>query len=75
MPRIVKYAANRAAKNISSLDNHTTVPTLTMLGRSGGPCSREAGIAVWVATDDIMAVPHTEGDRGLRTWPTDTIGA
>src|SRR5262245_7555893 len=31
---IVKYAAKSAAKNISSLDNQTIVPTLTMLGRS-----------------------------------------
>ncbi len=32
--RIVKYDANRAAKNISSLDSQMIVPTLTMLGRS-----------------------------------------
>ena len=32
--RIVKYDANRAAKNISSLDSQMMVPTLTMLGRS-----------------------------------------
>jgi hypothetical protein len=32
--RIVKYAAKRAAKNISSLESQTIVPTLTMLGRS-----------------------------------------
>ena len=32
--RIVKYIANRAAKNISSLESQTMVPTLTMLGRS-----------------------------------------
>jgi hypothetical protein len=29
----VKNIANRPAKNISSLDSHTIVPTLTMLGR------------------------------------------
>jgi hypothetical protein len=29
----VKYIANRPAKNISSLESHTIVPTLTMLGR------------------------------------------
>src|SRR3954470_643194 len=44
--RIVKYDANRAAKNISSLDSQMIVPTLTMLGRSWCPCSREAGIVV-----------------------------
>ncbi len=32
--RTVKYAANRAAKNISSLESQMIVPTLTMLGRS-----------------------------------------
>jgi hypothetical protein len=32
--RIVKYDANRAAKNISSLESQMMVPTLTMLGRS-----------------------------------------
>ena len=31
--RTVKYIANRPAKNISSLDSQTIVPTLTMLGR------------------------------------------
>src|SRR5919198_4074979 len=31
--RIVKYIANSAAKNMSSDDNHTIVPTLTRLGR------------------------------------------
>jgi hypothetical protein len=28
----VKNIANKPAKNINSLDNHTMVPTLTMLG-------------------------------------------
>ncbi|GAB2940157.1 hypothetical protein GCM10027280_30690 [Micromonospora polyrhachis] len=28
-----KYIANNAAKNISSLESHTIVPTLTMFGR------------------------------------------
>jgi hypothetical protein len=31
--RIEKYIANSPAKNINSLDSHTMVPTLTMLGR------------------------------------------
>jgi hypothetical protein len=30
--RIEKYIANRAAKNISSLESQMIVPTLTMLG-------------------------------------------
>src|SRR5919202_6041372 len=31
--RIVKYIANSPAKNISSLDSHTIVPTCTRFGR------------------------------------------
>ncbi|GAA2185109.1 hypothetical protein GCM10009848_13530 [Micromonospora lupini] len=31
--RIEKYIAKSAAKNMSSLESHTIVPTLTMLGR------------------------------------------
>ena len=37
MLRIVKYAANNAAKNISSLESHTMVPTVTMDGRPSWP--------------------------------------
>ena len=32
-----KYTAKRPAKNISSEDNQTMVPTATMLGRVAGP--------------------------------------
>src|SRR4051794_24406852 len=35
--RMVKYIANRPAKNISSLESQTMVPTETMLGRETGP--------------------------------------
>jgi hypothetical protein len=31
--RVVKYIAKRAAKNMSSLESHTIVPTATKLGR------------------------------------------
>ena len=58
--RIVKYDANRAAKNISSLESQMIVPTLTMLGRSWCPCSREAGIA-------LLLSPRAPLCRGLRT--------
>ncbi len=34
--RMVKYIANRPAKNMSSEDNQTIVPTLTRLGRLAG---------------------------------------
>ena len=60
----MKYDANRAAKNISSLDSHTMVPTLTMLGRSWCPCRRDAGITeVVVATGAIMSVTTPHGTR------------
>src|SRR3954471_23443233 len=36
--RIVKYMANSAAKNISSLESQTMVPTLTTLGLIRDPC-------------------------------------
>ncbi len=50
----MKYDANSAAKNISSLESQMIVPTATMLGRSWCPWSREAGIvAVLVATDSL----------------------
>ena len=44
--RIVKYAANRAAKNISSEASHTMVPTATMSGRPSRPRSRDWGMRV-----------------------------
>ena len=34
--RIVKYIANRAAKNISSDESHTMVPTAVVSGRLAG---------------------------------------
>ena len=52
--RSMKYAANSAAKNISSLDNHTHTPIETMSGRPLGEfsldgetsCKAPDGIAV-----------------------------
>ena len=44
--RAVKYIANSPAKNISSLESHTMVPTLTMFGLFS-ECTR-----------DVMAVPE-----------------
>src|SRR3954454_20237939 len=61
--RIVKYDANSAAKNISSLESQMMVPTLTMLGRSWCPCRREAGIAVAVATRSLCREPRTRAPR------------
>src|SRR3954465_507412 len=62
--RIVKYDAKRAAKNISSLESQMIVPTLTMLGRSWCPCSREAGIVEAVATEVIMSRALAGGHPG-----------
>ncbi|GAA0630175.1 hypothetical protein GCM10009547_37390 [Sporichthya brevicatena] len=53
--RIVKYIANRAAKNISSDDNHTIVPTLTMFGRLTAPCAGGLSTAWAVTTGVIMS--------------------
>ena len=44
--RAVKYIANSPAKNISSLESHTMVPTLTIFGRFS-ECTR-----------DVIAVPE-----------------
>src|SRR5581483_11851528 len=54
---IVKYIANNAAKNMSSDDNQTIVPTLTRLGR----LARARGavsIADAVATGSIITAPE-----------------
>src|SRR3954469_19097500 len=76
--RMVKYDANRAAKNISSLESQMIVPTLTMLGRSWCPCSREAGIVEAVATEVIMsralAGGHPDPLGGRRFIPVPSRG-
>src|SRR5690242_3051756 len=53
--RTVKYMANSAAKNMSSDDSHTMVPTATLLGRSGA-AGAPLGVtsAVAVATRGIL---------------------
>ncbi|GAB3876327.1 hypothetical protein GCM10029964_022830 [Kibdelosporangium lantanae] len=50
----VKNMANSPAKNISSLDSHTIVPTLTMFGRFS-ECTRELIEGDAVVTRRIMA--------------------
>ncbi|GGC83184.1 hypothetical protein GCM10011512_07410 [Tersicoccus solisilvae] len=45
--RSVKYIANRAAKNMISLESHTIVPTDTMFGRFRAGCAW--GLGAWVA--------------------------
>src|SRR3954447_14003236 len=53
--RTVKYMANSAAKNISSLDSHTIVPTLTTLGLMRDPCDGTFSRAEADATEGILA--------------------
>ncbi|GLW21157.1 hypothetical protein Mame01_12000 [Microbispora amethystogenes] len=56
--RMVKYIANSAAKNMSSEDNHTMVPTWTRFGRLD-PCGLVVVvIADAVATPSIIAAPQ-----------------
>src|SRR6201986_2174122 len=55
----VKYIANKAAKNISSEDSQTMVPTLTRFGRLAGV--RGAVSTVAVATKQLLRQPV--GDR------------
>ncbi len=70
--RTVKYIAKSAAKNISSLESHTIVPTLTMFGRVSEwtlPVSKVA-----VATGVIMArplPPSSAGSQGVSEPPPD----
>src|SRR5215470_12651569 len=58
--RIVKYIANRPAKNINSLDSHTMVPTWTMFGRF------TAGCAGGLPTADAVATPTLFPPLGIR---------
>src|SRR3954452_17201417 len=53
--RIVKYMAKRPAKNISSLDSQTMVPTLTMLGR----------VSEWTLLDSKLAVAAVDVTTAL----------
>src|SRR5919199_5977640 len=65
--RAVKYMANSPAKNISSLESQTIVPTLTMFGRVR-ECTREVSkvpLATGaVVTGVIMASGHGRHDLG-----------
>src|ERR1700761_8220310 len=55
--RIVKYIANSAAKNISSLDNQMMVPTLTRFGRLAG-VRGTGSVRDAVATNAIITTPR-----------------
>src|ERR1700760_3974122 len=55
--RIVKYIANSAAKNMSSLDNQMMVPTLTRFGRLAG-VRGTGSVTDAVATMVIITTPR-----------------
>src|SRR4051795_11652663 len=65
---IVKYIANRPAKNMSSLASHTMVPTWTMLGRLTPTCCCGVSAKEAVATGAIIALPAAPrpGGRSAR---------
>src|SRR3954447_20914762 len=67
--RIVKYIANRPAKNISSLESQTMVPTLTMFGRVS-ECTlldSNVGAAAVEVTDALCPAraDHSRRGRGV----------
>src|SRR4051812_22484629 len=58
--RMVKYIANSPAKNMSSLDSHTMVPTEAMLGRLTAGCAGPVCTADAVATAALLPYPGHE---------------
>src|SRR5215210_5900617 len=60
--RIVKYIANSPAKNMSSLESQTIVPTEAMFGRLTTACVGPVSTADAVATGSSMA-PTLPGGR------------
>src|SRR6185437_2128058 len=69
--RIVKYIANRPAKNMSSLDNQIMVPTLTRFGRLAGVRgTAAASVTDAVATKVIITTPR----RGRAADPPTSHG-
>src|SRR5215472_14410260 len=68
--RIVKYIANSAAKNMSSLDNQMMVPTLTRFGLLAG-VRGTASVTDAVATKVIITTPR----RGCAADPRFSVPA
>ena len=64
--RRVKYMANRPAKNMSSLDSQTMVPTETMLGRFAGVWAYADGMEGAVATRGVCQIFPHKGDETPR---------
>jgi hypothetical protein len=52
---VVKYIAKRAAKNISSLESHTIVPTATRLGR----------VILWCELTDVLVMGGIIPEKGV----------
>src|SRR6266481_5520254 len=65
--RIVKYMANKAAKNISSDDSQMIVPTLTRLGRLVTPLGA-------TSVDAVTTRPLLRHRVGVRS-PTPRVGS
>src|SRR3954462_3749079 len=63
--RAVKYMANSPAKNISSLESQTIVPTLTMFGRVR-ECTREVSKAL-LATGAVVTGSSWHRHRSVTT--------
>src|ERR1700689_4498848 len=71
--RIVKYIANSAAKNMSSLDNQMMVPTLTRFGLLAGVRGTgSVSVTDAVATNVIITTPRrgsaADPPTLLATW-------
>src|SRR4051812_45363229 len=76
--RAVKYMSNRPAKNISSLESQTIVPTLTMFGRvrectlevSKAPLATGAVVTIVImASGDCRHDLGSTGGRGFVICP------
>jgi hypothetical protein len=66
---VVKYIANRAAKNINSLASQTMVPTATMLGRfnlGGVTTALLMGVIIPEKAIFLMARGHIPGLGAVR---------
>src|SRR4051794_25934973 len=67
--RTLKYMANSAAKNISSDDSHTIVPTLTMLGRVREWIELRSNAGAVVVTGSLWPPHPLRHGRGAAATP------
>ncbi|GAB3302634.1 hypothetical protein GCM10027298_19170 [Epidermidibacterium keratini] len=61
----VKNIAKRPAKNINSLESHTTVPTLTRFGRESEWTFSDSNAGVAVVTRVIMPAQPVTSEPGV----------